>query len=376
MTDRLRVTMLLTYFPTTQGGAERQVASLAPLLARRGVDLTVISRHRGSSGDFPHADVRQIRVPEHKALGAAGFVAGAVRQIHTIRPHVLHAHSLLSPSTAAGVAGVLTRTPVVAKVLLGGRGGEVERLRSWRRGGLVRVRALRAAIDRFIVISDEIDRELGSVGVPAAQRVTIPNGVDTERFVPAAPAERDTARAALGLASGPTAVFVGRLNPQKGLDVLLEAWRRVRGEIPRAQLLIIGEGHLHGTLEAHAPAGVSFLGRIGDVAPYLRAADAFVLPSLAEGLSNALLEASAAGLPCVVTDVGAAREVLGDHGRIVPPGDVGALANGLLDVLSDPGSAASSLGAGARRSVEERFALSATADRLVELYREVSGIGG
>ena len=109
-----------------------------------------------------------------------------------------------------------------------------------------------------------------------------------------------------------------------------------------------------------------------DVAPYLQAADLFVLPSAAEGLSNALLEAMATGLPCVATAVGGAPEVVtgGETGLLVPPGEPERLLEAVVALMADAERRAE-LGRGARRTVETRYALSVVAARLLALYREV-----
>ncbi|MEO6318419.1 MAG: glycosyltransferase family 4 protein [Acidimicrobiales bacterium] len=367
----MKVTMLVSGFPSSQGGAERQIEFLAPLLAQRGIELSIVARaHPDSRAAFEHAAVHHVAVGGGRVVAAIGFAAGAVRCIRDIRPDIIHAHGLLSPATAAVLAGRSLRTPVVAKVLLGGENGEVGRLLAWRRGGPIRMRALRATIDRFVVISREIDEELRDVGVPAGRRVLIPNGVDTSRFHPSSGEVRRTSRERLGFGKGPIVLFVGRLHPQKGVAVLLEVWAGVRRSCPTAKLVIVGDGGLRAAFEESAPEGVDFVGKVHDVLPYLASADVFVLPSMAEGLSNALLEAMACGLAVVATDVGATAYVLGDAGRIVDPGDAMALERELIDLLADSDLRAR-LGARARERVGEGYKLADTADRLVALYDSV-----
>jgi glycosyltransferase involved in cell wall biosynthesis len=131
----------------------------------------------------------------------------------------------------------------------------------------------------------------------------------------------------LSFGQGPAVVFTGRLIEAKGLLDLLNAWPILLREVPDAHLVIVGSGALQEELCRRAAlpplAGrVHLTGEVPDVRPYLRAASAFVFPSWAEGFSNALLEAMAMGLPCVVTSVGAVTEVLdgGAAGTLVPPG--------------------------------------------------------
>jgi glycosyltransferase involved in cell wall biosynthesis len=135
--------------------------------------------------------------------------------------------------------------------------------------------------------------------------------------------------------------------------------------------VLVGEGPQGDVWRRAAGPGVHFAGAAADVAPWLRAADAFVLPSETEGLSNALLEAMATGLPVVATRVGGARDVVEDgrSGRLVPVADEAALARALSDVL-DPARAVESaaLGRAARGVMVEHHALDAVAGRLTALY--------
>lgn len=371
---RLRVAMLIKHFPTRQGGAERLLEALIPLLAERGVETTVISRERpeGPRPSARHAEVVQVPVRGGRKVSTAWYVGNAVREVVRTRPDVLHAHSLLSPTSAALLAGKALGIPTVATVHGGGQGGEVERLRALRRGGAPRLRVLGTALDRIVVISEEIDRELADAGVPESRRVAIANGVDTRRFRPGGRDDRAALLAQLGVDQGPVVVFVGRLIAAKGLGELRQAWTAVRRQVPTAQLVLIGEGPLRGELEGElAPEGVHLTGAVPDVERYLRGADVFVLPSHAEGLSIALLEAMASGLAVVATDVGATLEAVGAAGRIVPARDVDALAGALVDVLAD-GDARAGMAVAARRHVEHGYQLSDTADRLVTLYRSLA----
>ena len=136
---------------------------------------------------------------------------------------------------------------------------------------------------------------------------------------------------------------VGRLEEVKGHDVLVEAFARVQDRVPDAQLLIVGDGSRRGALQdmvADLGVGesVRFEGGLdpGAVRDRLREADVFALPSRSEGLSNALLEALATGVPAVASGVGGIPEVLGQGGGVmVPPEDAAALAGALADLLAD-----------------------------------------
>ncbi len=141
---------------------------------------------------------------------------------------------------------------------------------------------------------------------------------------------RSRGRRQTGLDAGPVAVCVGRLCRQKGQDVPLAAWSRVTAELPRARLVLVGDGPDRDCLRSSAPPGVVFAGHVTDPVPWYAAADVVVLPSRWEAMPLVLLEAMASGRSVVATDVGGVREALPSDAGIVEIGDAGALAAELL----------------------------------------------
>ncbi len=196
---------------------------------------------------------------------------------------------------------------------------------------------------------------------PEACRVVY-NGVDSVRYHPPAPLEREAARRRLGLAPD-TLVFVSvaQLRPEKGHDHLIDAFAGDGLPSDRA-LILVGDGVRRADLQAQAQRlgladRVIFAGEQADVRPWIHASDAFVLASTAvETFSNAALEAAASGLPLVMTDIGGARELVGEQGHqwLVPPGDVSALES-VLTRLSRDAATLAQAGAAARSRVLERF---------------------
>jgi glycosyltransferase involved in cell wall biosynthesis len=172
-------------------------------------------------------------------------------------------------------------------------------------------------------------------------------------------------------------IFVGRLHEQKALDVLLMAFQKLCACHPNLRLQLLGDGPLHETLTRLAEqlgiAGqVDFFGSTEQVFEYLHKADIFILPSRAEGLSNALLEAMACGLPVITSNIPANAAVI-EHER-----------NGLLFTVEDPASLADGvnslidstdlrerLGKNARQTVEKQYGLDFIAERYIALYREM-----
>jgi glycosyltransferase involved in cell wall biosynthesis len=207
---------------------------------------------------------------------------------------------------------------------------------AWR-GAVMRCPA-RWAVSRAAAeaLSEELD-------LPGASLDVIPNGVDTDRFSPAA--DREMIRRALGLPADRRIVLsVGNLKPIKGHDVLLHAVERLAGGFEQATLVLVGEDHLGGRLQAWAAAhlpgqDVRFLGGQAEVLPWYQAADVFVLPSRWEGASNALLEAMACGLPVIAAAVGGNREILrdGETGLLAGDGSAAELAGAMERLLGDAG---------------------------------------
>jgi glycosyltransferase involved in cell wall biosynthesis len=163
------------------------------------------------------------------------------------------------------------------------------------------------------------------------------------------------------------------LAPEKGLDTLVDAWAIVAKEVPEARLTLIGEGPERTSLETRVErlglAGlVELPGSSSDPSGVLRESDLFVLPSREEGMSIALLEAMALGIPSVASAIPGNRALLVDgvHGRLAPPDDPPGLARVLLEHRLDPG--AGSMAASARRRVSEDYSIAAVARRHLELF--------
>jgi glycosyltransferase involved in cell wall biosynthesis len=216
-------------------------------------------------------------------------------------------------------------------------------------------------------------------GLPA---VVIPNGVDLGRFAPAAPNQKRELRRKLGWPEGFAMLSTSRLTQDKRVGDLLSdflgVWPAVAGGLS-ARLYIAGTGSEEAALRARAlRAGtgnsVVFLGAREDLDTLYRAADAFLLPTASEGLSNSLLEAMACGLPVLATRVSGTEGVVvrdGENGLLYDPGRLDDLEEKIQRLLGDSGLA-SRLGREARHTAED-FSLDKTVERWLELYRDPVG---
>jgi glycosyltransferase involved in cell wall biosynthesis len=360
-----RVYMLTETYRPEIGGGERQAALLSAGLAQRGCTVTLVvrrSRHR---------------LPSREAEGAV-----RIRRLPPTGPGRLRKWLLLPPvlllllakrrdydvvlvsgfrllGISALLAAIITRRPTVLKADSSGEmSGEYFRtgLRSLGlspEGGLAkffleRRNALLRRADRFICLSGEMRDEFISAGIPVDRMVTIPNGVDTERFRPASADQRLALRRQLSLPDGPVVIYTGRLVRYKGLPELLEAWRVIGDEYRDACLVLVGEGggdqeacedELRRSVEIHNLArSVRFTGAVDNVEDWLRAADIFTFPTHDEAFGLSLVEAMACGLAAVSTSVGGLADIVrdGENAVAVPPASPARLADALRSLLDDP----------------------------------------
>jgi glycosyltransferase involved in cell wall biosynthesis len=373
--------MLASVFPPSIGGIQSHTLRLGQELVDGGGDVHVVTRIQPGVSRFERmGGVRVHRVGLARARGAAGsaaFIAEALRCVLALagagRVQVLHAHQLLSPATVGLLAAPLTRLPLIVNPHACGRVGDVGIL-SGTVLGRVRLRAVIERADAFVAVSRRIREELLAAGAPPLSIWDIPNGVDTDRFSPAQASEKEMTRRALGLPQGPLAVFVGRLAPEKGVDVLVRAWPQLLGRVPGARLCIVGTGSEEPRLRAlaralHVEESVLFAGGASNAAPHTRAADLAVLPSRSEGMPVALLEAMSCAVPVVATRVGGSAEVLeqGVTGTLVPPDRPAAIAEAMAEVFL--GGRAAARRAEASRAYElAHHSIRAVTDRYLALY--------
>ena len=344
--------------------------------AHRGHTVHVITRavpgypivDEEHQGIFIH---RWIKTAAAGPLFGLSFVAGIMAAIKRLRAEidVIHTHQGLWEAVATGLArSVITRKPTLVQPASSGYYGEADELRRTRAAPILR-RAILANTG-FAAISAEIDRQWRELGVPPERIVRMASGVNTQDFCPGpSTVEAD-------LLPRPRAIFTGRLHPQKNLPLLLEAWANVARR-SKANLILVGPGNDRQRLIELATSlrisdRVQFVGAVESAAEYLRAADIFVLPSVAEGMSNSLLEGMATALPCVVSGIGGNTDLVADGhtGRLISQPTAEAWSNALIELLENPNEARR-LGSAARERIDQEFALAVVVDRYLELYRRM-----
>lgn len=223
-----------------------------------------------------------------------------------------------------------------------------------------------------LCVSDAVRNQLvAEYRYPGRKTITRRNGVDLRWFSRGAFSAATPAVLA-GRPRGPVAVCIARFVPQKRIEVLIDAMKRVVSRFPSASCVLVGGGFLEAELRGKVrdlglESAVLFAGETSDVRPYLAAADVFVLPSEREGLPLVLLEAMALGLPCIAAEAGGNREVIEDgvNGYVVPAGDPARLADSIERLFAAP-EQMKAMGLNARRTVEERFDLEKTMSGVTE----------
>lgn len=232
---------------------------------------------------------------------------------------------------------------------------------------------------RLIAVSSEIGRELTRYGAEPSRITTVLNGIDPRQFR-RDPSRVPAARAALGLVADDIAIgAVGRLEPQKRFDLLLEAFAVVHARRPNTRLFIVGDGSQRNWLSQQIQAlrltkSCTLVGHASDVRPSHHAFDLFVQSSEYEGTPNAVLEAMALETPIVATDAGGTAELVQDgvHGRILPIGRVDRLIHAMQEALADS-NAARKMADRARLRVEGELSFESRVRRVEGIYAEMLG---
>lgn len=311
------------------------VSSLSGGLVARGVDVTVCGPARTARAyEFGRTGARftAVEIPERPAPRDEALAVAALRSACQ-GADVVHAHGL----HAATLASLALAGPRTAALVVTWHAGLPVR---GTRAGLLRLLERRVARAATVVLGawSGIVDEVRGLGARDARLAPVSFPSSRARTRPAAP-EAGKTRAGLGAPDGPLILTVGRLEPHKGYDLLLDAAREWRGLRPRPTVVVAGEGGDRPALQRRVDAEelpVRLLGHRDDVPDLLAAADLVVLPSRFESYPRIVHEALRAGVPLVATAVGAVPELVGDAAVLVPRDDPEALARAVTDLLADP----------------------------------------
>lgn len=309
--SRYRILRLITWLPT--GGIERKIAAVLPKLNREVFEAHVCClRERGPLASQLEAE----GIPVHLCPFSSRWDPGALWRLHRLIKKLdvdlVHCHMY-----RANVPGTVMKILNSGLVVI----GHYHNVDTWESAGQLFVdRLLAPKRDLNLAVSQAVRANvIQTLGLPEHKSRTLYNCVDLTEFHPVSTVERHATRERLGLpAAARVVLMVARLVPQKNQALVVQSIPELLESSPRSHFVFAGGGPDLATLKElvarlNVGANVTFLGSRDDVPRILPACDVFVLPSMKEGFSNAVLEAMACGLPVVASNVGGNREVI-DHG--------------------------------------------------------------
>ena len=363
----MRILMAVPKYPfPIVGGLERQAHELAKALVQRGHAVHALTSHFDLSQhhveSIDSVRVHRVKWVEFKPARFLLLTVSLARILYGLRRDVdlVHVHNISWFGCFVTLFAKALGLPVITKLPNIGDFG----IPGMRRGpfGFLRIALLKRS-DVIVAMTQESVMELDGIGYPKASILKVTNGIS---LIPPVSSKRCSSTMV-------NAIYVGRLSPEKGLPDLLHAWATVKARATRAvKLRIIGEGPQEDELRALALAldlgnSAEFSGYCKDVPTELGKADLFVIPSYAEGNSNAILEAMRAGLPIVATRMGGAAMQVGNEGErfLVLPGDREALIDRLFQLIQDE-ALRCRLGTAMRARIEDVFAI----DRVAATYEQ------
>jgi len=377
--DRVDVVLLIRSL--NRGGAERQLALLATGLDAAEFRVRVVTFYPGGPiWDELTAEpaVELLSLDKRGRWDALGPTRRLSGILGAWAPDILHCY-MPEPSIVGTIAG---RRAGVPAIVWGVRSSNVDyRKYGWFNWATARVAASMSGRADLIIANSNAGRTHHiAQGYPAARVITIPNGIDTDRFQPS-PEARVAGRQRWELADNQLAIgVIARLDPMKGHQVLLRALVSVARQVPAVRVVCIGGGApgyaQHLAAEArrlNLDRVVRWTGELGQLHTLVPAFDLVCSPSVfGEGFSNAIAEAMACECPCVATDVGDSAAIVGDTGLVVPPDDLEGLADALVKMARLAVADRNARGRLARARVVNTFSLHAMILRTATTYRDLA----
>lgn len=388
MGTSLSIVMLCPQFRPLIGGAERQAEILAASLVASGCQVRILTPRLDS--DSPAIEETNGVWIERFALDdlARRFPVRGVgppnvpyilwQVARAVRPRlrgadILHCHSASLQTTGAALAGRCAGIPVLCKAATADNRSDLGEIEKTGLGGRGVASLARATIETWVATTEAVQLALLRAGVSPSNIVRIPNGVELRCVSESRPTTRSVRRF----------LYLGRLsrNSQRDVPTLVRAFDHLAGIFSDVALAIVGGGDLFEEtkrlVDACGAKDRVLLPGFNSSEKWLAWADCFVLPSRCEGLSNALLEAMAAGVPCIANDILPNREVLsgGDAGMLVPVGDVHALEMAMRAMIERDGLATSLVGR-AKERIARYYSISSVGEQYIKLYETLQARAG
>jgi glycosyltransferase involved in cell wall biosynthesis len=387
----MKVLMVISQFYPIIGGAEKQAQLLAKKLIEKGIDIKVVTGwwNLRTSQEEMIDGVKVFRnfscwgmfgIKGFRTIGALIYMMSLSLFLfrHKNRYDLIHIHQVLYPALVSTlIAKGIFDKPILVKMGCSGLTGDIINIKRFPFGRF-QLKYIIKNVDLLVTVNHEGKDEFKAIGFPESKIQYIPNGIEPP---PDGKNNYEEAR---------TVITTVRLDPQKGIDILLKAWHKVTLGQKGLKLLILGQGPRELELKDLVKAlrieeSVQFIGLVSNVGDYMEEADIFVLPSRAEGMSNALIEAMSFGLSCIATKISGNIELMdlnpdqivseGDffvakNGIFINPDDVEGLAKALLYLIHNA-EARKEVGVHGRSHIQNQFSIDSIADRYVALYRSL-----
>ena len=373
-----------SYHPVI-GGSELEAQRICAALIRRGYRATVVcagGKPMPSLRDWIDPEGVNVRIYAGRWKGTLKDIVFALRVsgmlIRERRNYQFVYFLMQGLHLAAGLPTArLLGKPILMKIA----GSGVVPLMAKSLSGRLELRWLRKWAYRVMILNDGMREEAMAAGFASNHLHWMPNPIDTVHFAPFEETKKKELRRKLGIPPAAAAtIYCGRLAAGKGLPELIDAFAMVAQQVPEALLLIVGDGPLRPELALQATQlqlkddKVRFVGQVGpaEVRNWLNVADVFALVSFSEGFPCALAEAMSAGLPCVVSDIPANRQLIddGEQGFLAPAGDLEATSVAIARLFKDV-SLRLRLGEAARQRIVDNYTSDKVSDRYETLFRQM-----
>jgi L-malate glycosyltransferase len=387
----MKVLMVISQFYPIIGGAEKQAQLLAKTLLLKGIEVKIVTglwefgmlRKEMIDGIEVRRNFSCWRMFGIKGIRTIGgliymFTLGLYLLTHRREYDIIHVHQVLYPAFISVLVGKsILKKPVLAKNACSGLTSDIKYIKRFPFGNL-QLKYLIKHLGCLIAVNEEGISEFAAIGYPERKIQHIPNGVSVSMA---------------GIRKSDDVLYVistVRLDRQKGIDVLLKAWAKVVAQEKTPRLLILGEGPLESELKALTKSleitdSVKFVGLVNNPEDYLKTSDIFVLPSRAEGMSNALLEAMCTGLSCIATNISGNTELiskktrqpvsLGEfiiekNGILINPDDDGGLYKAILFLIKSKRDR-EDIGRNGFEFIRTNYSIDLVADKYIALYQSM-----
>lgn len=383
----LRCVLVTRRFWPLVGGAEIVMANLGAEFHQQDISCQILTAQWQANWptEFVHREVPVVRLrnPKQRIWGTFRYLSSLARWLkdHADQIDIVYVSMLKHDAYTATKICQQLGIPVVLRAEGGGDTGDCHWQTTARFGLSIRRRCKTATA--VIAPSQAVAEELLAAGYPTDNLHLIPNGV----ALPANPAEnsQQLARQALAEANQdlvatpeePVVVYTGRLDRNKGLVDLVNAWPEVKKQWPRCHLWLVGEGPDRDRLfqqikDLDLQGQVILPGAFDDVEEVLRAANLFILPSYFEGLSISLMEAMAHQVPVIASNIPGNNDIIqsGVNGCLVPAGNVSAISQAIQDALANPDQL-TCWATAAQQTIQNNYSLASMVNAHLKLFEQL-----